>query len=180
MFINIFIVTNNMRIILIILLTVLLSVTAIGQQNLKKGSSAPVFTAAALDGTSYDLSRLRGKIVVLTFWSSRCEICRVEIPKLNRLVERFKNSEVVFLGLTMESTSKVQAFLQNNPFDFHILPNSFGVLLQYADKDREGNINMGFPAHYLVNKSGEIELITGGFDKTEILHAEINRLLTSK
>ena len=40
-------------------------------------------------------------------------------------------------------------------------------------------IEPGDPAHFLINKQGEIELKTSGFDKTEKLNSEINRLLAA-
>lgn len=70
--------------------------------------------------------------------------------------------------------------MKKAPFKFDTLPNSFGVVLKYADKDEDGNIAMGFPAHFLINQKGEIELKTSGFAKTEMLDARINQLLSSK
>jgi len=54
------------------------------------------------------------------------------------------------------------------------------VVLKYADKDGDGNVAMGFPAHFLINQKGEIELKTSGFDKTEMLDSRISQLLASK
>jgi peroxiredoxin len=52
--------------------------------------------------------------------------------------------------------------------------------LKYAEKDGKGNISMGYPAHFVINKEGEIELKTDGFDKTEKLNSEISRLLSAR
>ena len=155
------------------------SAAAFGQQA-KAKPLAENFTATALGGESFSLSELKGKVVVLTFWSTRCPICHSEIPKLNKLVESYKDKAIVFLGATMENSGKVETYLKKTPFKFSILPNSFGVLLKYADKDSEGNVAMGFPAHFLINQKGEIELKTSGFDKTEALAARINQLIDSK
>jgi len=155
------------------------SVTVFGQQS-KAKPLAEIFSAISLDGKLFDLARLKGKVVVLTFWSTKCPICHNEIPKLNQLVKNYKDKEVVFLGLTMENPNKVEAYLKKTSFKFDILPNSFGVVLKYADKDGDGNMAMGFPAHFLINKKGEIELKTSGFDKTKTLNVEINRLLVTK
>lgn len=169
-----------MRIAHILFLTSILVISGFSQTSLKVGTSAPVFAATALDGTDYDLSELRGKVVVLTFWSTRCEICRGEIPTMNRLTDRFDENRVIFLALTMENESKVGAYLKTNPFKFHILPNSFGVVLQYADRDRQGNIDMGFPSYFVINQSGAIEYRASGWDKAEKLNAAINRLLSNQ
>lgn len=169
-----------MRIIPIILLTLTLAVSAFAQQSLKTGSTAPAFSVAGMDGTTYDLNDYRGKVVVITFWSSRCAICHEEIPKLNRLAARYRNQNVVFLALTMENEAKVSAYVRNTPFDFTILPNSFGVLLQYADRDRQGNLNMGFPAHFIVDQTGGIQMKTSGWDKTTGIDSQISKLLASQ
>ncbi|MFL6467141.1 MAG: TlpA family protein disulfide reductase, partial [Pyrinomonadaceae bacterium] len=59
--------------ILIIILLVTVGLAA-GQQQLRPGAPAPDFAAEAMDGTFYNLSQLQGKVVVLTFWTTRCAI----------------------------------------------------------------------------------------------------------
>ena len=170
-----------MRIFPTILIALLLTVSSIsGQQILKPGETAPQFSGQSLDGTIYDLDQLHGKVVVLTFWSTRCAICHSEIPNLNRVAERYKGKDVVFLAVTMDNEAKVHPYIKRNPFNFHILPNSFGVMLKYADKDRSGNINMGFPAHFLISRKGTIALRTDGWDKAANLDSQISRLLSSE
>jgi len=170
-----------MRIFPTILIALLLTVSSVyGQQILKPGETAPQFSGQSLDGTIYDLDQLHGKVVVLTFWSTRCAICHSEIPNLNRVPERYKGKDVVFLAVTMDNEAKVHPYIKRNPFNFHILPNSFGVMLKYADKDRSGNINMGFPAHFLISRKGTIALRTDGWDKAANLDSQISRLLTSE
>ena len=168
-----------MKNILGLFLILAFSAAIFGQQS-KAKPLAENFSATVLDGKSFDLAELRGKVVVLTFWSTKCPICHREIPKLNQLAETYQDKAVVFLGATMENSDKVRAYLKKAPFKFDILPNSFGVLLKYADKDGDGNVAMGFPAHFLINQKGEIELKTSGFNKTETLDARINQLLNLK
>jgi len=170
-----------MRIFSSILIALLLAVSSVfAQQVLKPGETAPQFSGQSLDGTIYDLDRLQGKVVVLTFWSTRCEICHSEIPNLNRVAERYRGKDVVFLAVTMDNEAKINPYLKRNPFNFNILPNSFGVMLKYADKDRSGNINMGFPAHFLISRKGMIALRTDGWDKAANLDSQISRLLSAE
>ena len=135
------------------------------------------FSVTSMQGKTFDLAELRGKVVLVTFWSTKCPICAAEIPKLNQLAKSYQGKEVIFLGLTMENADKVKEHLKKKPFDFNIIPNSFDVVLQYGDKDGDGKISMGFPAHFLVNQKGELELKTNGFDKTEMLNTRISQLL---
>src|SRR5688572_18758413 len=101
---------------------------AAGQQQLRPGAQAPDFAAEATDGNFYSLSQLQGKIVVLTFWNTRCEICHNEIPKLNRLADHYRGRDVVFLAPTMDGPQKIAPYVRKNPFTFSIVPNSFGVM----------------------------------------------------
>jgi peroxiredoxin len=156
----------------------ILSFTAMAQTSLKIGSPAPTFSGNAMDGTCNDLSELRGKIVVLTFWSTKCEICRHEFPKVNQMVKNFENRNVVFLALTMESEAKVEAYLKRNSLAPTILPNSFGVVLQYADRTADDRLDMGFPSFFVIDKAGTIQYRSSGFDRTASLNAAIERLAT--
>lgn len=166
-----------MKILISLCLILTLSFAAFGQ---KSKSLAPNFSVTSLQGVKFDLDELKGKVVLLTFWSTKCPICAAEIPKLNELAKNYQGKNVVFLGLTMENTDKVAAHLKKKPFDFNIIPNSFDVVLKYGDEDGDGKVAMGFPAHFLINKKGEIELRTSGFDKTETLDARIGKLLVVK
>ena len=165
-----------MRILTCLLLFLLVSTICFGQQR-KTKPVAENFIATSLDGQTFDLAGLKGKVVLVTFWSIRCPICVSETPKLNELAASYKNRNVVFLGLTTDNENKTASFVKKKPFNFNILPNSFGILLKYADKDGDGNVTMAYPAYYLINQKGEIELKTNGYDKKEKLDSEINRLL---
>ncbi|HQU81635.1 MAG TPA: TlpA disulfide reductase family protein [Pyrinomonadaceae bacterium] len=165
-----------MRFIGIILLTLVCSFAAFAQNG---KPLAQDFSAVTMNGDEIELGSLKGKVVLLTFWSTRCQICHAEIPKLNRLAAQYKGKNVVFLAPTMEAEAKVEAYTKNNPFDFEILPNSFGLVLKYADKDGSGNVNMGFPAYFLINQRGEIEQKAMGWDKINSITSQIDKLLNS-
>jgi peroxiredoxin len=155
-----------------------LAAAASAQQVLRRGQPAPDFNTQSLDGQLYSLTQLQGKVVVLTFWSTRCQICHEEIPKLNRVADRYRGRDVVFLGVTMDNQVKIEPYLRKTPFNFSILPNSFDILLKYADRDGQGNINIGFPAYYVIDRRGLIQMRASGWDKSANLESEIAELLS--
>ncbi len=166
-----------MKVVLSIFLSLLFALTAFGQQNV--GTVAESFNGTTLEGKDFYLDDLRGKVIVMTFWSTRCVICHEEQPKLNKLANKYQGKDVVFMGLTMENETKVSLYLQKKPFNFTIVPNSLGVILKYADRDNQGNPNMGFPAYFVINQTGEIIYKSNGWDKTGKIDSEINKLLTN-
>jgi peroxiredoxin len=155
-----------MRLVKILILSLTLAAAAFAQQNLQVGQAAPDFSATTLDGQSVNLKDLQGKVVVLTFWSTKCEICHNEIPKMNQIVNRYRGKDVVFLALTMENAAKVQPYLQKNPFSYTILTNGFGVVLKYANMSKDGAINMGFPSYFVIDKNGQIDHRSEGWVET--------------
>ncbi len=165
-----------MKYLALALLIVSLTVVVSGQTSLKIGSEAPAFSGNSMDGLAFDLTELRGSVVVLTFWSTKCEICRHEFPKVNQIVDRNAGKHVVFLALTMENEAKVEAYTQRNRLASHILPNSFGVVLQYADRTRDGSLDMGFPSFFVIDRDGVLQYRSSGFDRTQSLASAIERL----
>jgi peroxiredoxin len=153
----------------------MLVMTAIGQQ--KVGSLAETFNGVTLDGEEFVLDDLRGRVVVMTFWSTKCAICHEEIPKLNKLVDKYAGRDVVMMGLSMEHETKISLYLQKKPFKFTIVPNSLGVILKYADRDNRGNPNMGFPSYFIIDQEGQLVYKSNGWDKTGKIDSEVSRLL---
>ena len=169
---------NMKRFLLAVTSFVVLAFPASAQTSLKVGAAAPDFSTVSLDGDQFELSRLRGSIVLLSFWSTKCEICRVELPRLNKLADRFKGGDkVVLLAPTMENDDIVTAFVGRNPFRFEVLPNSFGLLLQYADRTKSGDLDMGFPSFFLIDQNGVVQYRGSGYGRIEPLTHAIDRLV---
>ena len=82
------------------LLALLIWKVAQGSQNEAKiGKPAPDFTLGRLDRPgSLQLSSLRGKVVVLNFWASWCQPCKLEAPDLAASAKKW-SGRVVVLGV---------------------------------------------------------------------------------
>jgi thiol-disulfide isomerase/thioredoxin len=114
-------------------LTCVFAAHAFSQSNLKAGSIAPAFTGTLVGGDTVSLAGLRGKVVVITFWTTRCPICQHEMPILDRVIGQYDPKDVVFLALTTENEHQVKAYLRQ-PFTLRSCAY-FGTLLRYADRD---------------------------------------------
>ncbi|QRM89018.1 redoxin domain-containing protein [Lacinutrix sp. WUR7] len=135
------------------------------------GEKALDFIAKDVHGKSYKLSELKGKVVVLNFWFTKCGPCITEMPQLNALASNFKGKNVVFLALTFNKKAVVNQFLENNTFQYNILADANHVIKMYG-------VN-SYPTSIVINKKGEIVLKELGYRTNikEVLATSINASL---
>lgn len=97
------------------------------------GRQAPGFTLPLLmarGGQTFSLAALRGRPVVINFWSSTCEPCKDEMPLLESQWERVKDRGIVFLGIDVEDTaSDGLRFLQQQGTTYTSVIDSGGQTL---------------------------------------------------
>ena len=115
-----------------------------------EGTAAKDFTLNDLAGKSINLSKLKGKIVVLNFWFTGCTPCIDEIAELNKLTSMYKNSKVRFLAITFDKAQAVRAFQKEHNFKFELLPDAKMVTDDYDIKR--------FPQTMVIDKAGIIRL----------------------
>ena len=72
-------------------------------EMVKAGMKAPNFQLKTVDGKSFKLSSLKGKVVVLDFWASWCPDCRKDAPNIVRMYREFKDKGVVFVGVSFDT-----------------------------------------------------------------------------
>ncbi len=143
---------------------------------------APLFTGITLDGNAVDLAKLRGKIVVLNLWFVNCPNCIQEIKLLNQVVDDYKdNKDVVFIGLASNTKPDLEKFLKKNPFKYQIIPNAGQfTLFKYGTPDKNGNYNLGYPTHVVIDKEGRIALQIEGVKGVEAVKTELKKQLDAK
>jgi cytochrome c biogenesis protein CcmG, thiol:disulfide interchange protein DsbE len=63
---------------------------------------APPLIATALDGQTFDLAKLRGKVVLVNFWASWCVPCRREMPVLDAFYRRYREQGLELIGISVD------------------------------------------------------------------------------
>ncbi len=87
------------------------------------GKPAPEFTIPLFAGGDLDLAALKkeDKVVILDFWASWCGPCRIGLPILTKVVEKYKDKGVVLYGINAgEDEATVQAFLEQTELDLTV------------------------------------------------------------
>src|ERR1700733_14741701 len=83
------------------------------------GKPAPEVTLKDLDGKDVSIAQYKGKIVLVNFWATWCEPCKVEIPWLIAMQQKYGAKGFTVLGVAMddEGRSAVAPFVQKETFD---------------------------------------------------------------
>jgi cytochrome c biogenesis protein CcmG, thiol:disulfide interchange protein DsbE len=114
------------------------------------GDSAPDFSITADNGRTITNSNFGGKLLVLNFWATWCEPCIEELPSLNEFQQRFANSGVVVLGVSIDSDEKAyRSFLARVRVSF----------LTARDPDRKISADYGtlkVPETYIIDSKGTV------------------------
>lgn len=142
------------------------------------GNRAPVFTMTAMDGKTVKLEDLKGKVVVMNFWSTKCVACDYEMPQLNALVNAFAGRDVVFLGFANEAQPVVAKYLKQKPFKYEVFPASMQALITtYGKPQANGFYDMPFPLHVVVDQQGTVVFNKEGYEAVPAIREKIAGLL---
>ncbi len=80
--------------------------TAANARKMVVGAIAPDFEFPSPDGKMVGPKDYRGKILVIDFWASWCKPCVAEIPNLKKLHEKYKESGLEVLSVSIDKDSK--------------------------------------------------------------------------
>lgn len=123
--------------------------------------TVPALQLQTFDGTTIDLAALRGQGVVINFWASWCEPCRVEAELFEEAWRAEKNAAeieegIVFIGVNRQDTRQAAlAFI-----------NEFGV--SYPNGADEGSVwsqtfgIVGLPSTFFIDANGQIQAVVWG------------------
>ena len=73
------------------------------------GKPAPALTSKLLDGSTFDLSAKKGRVVIVSFWATWCGPCRQEMPALQAYYARHHGEGLDLLAISMDDSAKDKA-----------------------------------------------------------------------
>jgi thiol-disulfide isomerase/thioredoxin len=141
------------------------------------GKQVPEFKADTADGKTVQLSDLKGKVVLLNYWATWCGPCRMEMPDLIRLQEKFGPKGFVVLGVSVDEPDQwdnVKEFTRQQALNYPVFLIT-KELIQGLEPPRS------LPTSYLVDKSGKVVAQFVGVDPMftpeQKIGAEVEKLL---
>jgi thiol-disulfide isomerase/thioredoxin len=149
-----------------------------GASSPVKGTIAPDFSLVTLDGKATSLVDFRGKAVLLNFWATWCEPCKIEMPWLIELQKQYGPQGLQVLGIALDDadTKDIAKFAQDMHVDYPILVGK--------DDERESIANAYggvefLPETFYLDRDGKILDKTFGLVKRSEIKDNIKKALAS-
>jgi thiol-disulfide isomerase/thioredoxin len=139
----------------------------------KAGAPAPEIKVKDLNDQDVTLADYQGKVVLVNFWATWCDPCRVEIPWLIEMQDKYGPKGFTVLGIAMDEEGKpvVAPFVAKERYDVHgqkLAMNYPIVVGNDSIAEKFGGL-LGYPTSVLISRDGkQIKRITGVINEEEI------------
>jgi peroxiredoxin len=116
-----------------------------------KGKPAPEFSLESLDGKTVRLADFRGKAVLLNFWATWCQPCKIEMPWFEQLQKQYGPDGLQVVGIAMDDASKedIARFAKDMGVNYPILLGKESV------GDAYGGVQF-LPSTFFIDREGKI------------------------
>jgi cytochrome c biogenesis protein CcdA/thiol-disulfide isomerase/thioredoxin len=124
---------------------------------------------AWINSSPLELSKLKGKVILIDFWTYSCINCIRTLPYLKSWYEKYHDKNFIIIGIHTpefefeKNLSNVKNAVQKFGIHYPVaLDNRYTTWLNYK--------NRYWPAHYLINKNGDVvyqHFGEGEYDVTE-------------
>ena len=129
----------------------------------KVGQAAPPIELTTLAGDTFDLTALRGRVVLVNFWATWCPPCREEMPHLqDEIWARFgAREDFTMVSIAREeSAEKIAPFVAEHGYGWPFAPDvDRAVFARYADAF--------IPRNYVIGRDGAIVYQGQGYQEEE-------------
>jgi peroxiredoxin len=136
------------------------------------GQPAPKFTVRSVDGKHVSLTGYRGRAILVNFWATWCGNCKVEMPWLAQLREKYAGQGFEVLGILTNNASpdKIAAITLKYGVRYPIL------MCNHKTAQAYGGIP-DLPASFFIDREGRLVAAMSGADSKAEIETEIRKTL---
>ncbi|MDR2270503.1 MAG: redoxin family protein [Sphingobacterium sp.] len=118
-----------------------------------KGKAAPDITLKRINGSTFDLSSLKGKKIYLNIWSQGCSSSVQELANINKLVDGIETqSNAIVLNIYIDNNlNELNRYLKNSKL------NGLNVTLQNVEDFKKNYFISNLPRYIIINEQGMID-----------------------
>lgn len=118
----------------------------------KKTPAKLDFTVKDMHGADVRLSDYKGKVILLNYWATWCGPCKVEIPDLVALQDKYRDQGVIILGVSQDDDPEtLRSFASTYKMNYPVLVGRDVPELL----DAQGPL-WGLPTSYVIGRDGSI------------------------
>jgi len=101
------------------------------------GKPAPDLVARGMSGENVRISEHRGEVVVVSFWSGRCNTCRDQLSALDRILTTYASAGLKVIAVNLDSDlPRAEKFARSTAVQFPLLISTPGNTGRDFDVDR--------------------------------------------
>lgn len=136
--------------------------------------SAPDVSFTTLQGDTLTTEQLRGKVVLVNFWTTTCTTCIKEMPHLISTYNKFvaRGFETIAVAMQYDVPSQVKTYTERNALPFKVAIDAMGEVARSFNDVRLT------PTTFLIDKHGKIVHKYLGEPEFKQLHTVLNQLLS--
>jgi len=131
-----------------------------GEVKTAGGALAPNVTFRGMDGNDVTLAQFKGKVVLVNFWATWCEPCKIEIPWLIEYQQKYASRGFTVLGVAMDEEGKqvVEPWVQKERFDVNgqQLPINYPIFVGNDPLAEQFGGYIGLPFSVLISRDGKV------------------------
>jgi thiol-disulfide isomerase/thioredoxin len=141
-----------------------------------RGKPAPAFTLVDLAGKKVSLSDFKGHPMVVNFWGTYCEPCKLEMPWLQEFSKKYAADGFDVVGVTYDAEVGKDTISK----DAQKLGVTYPILLSdsKAEKDYLSDSEV-LPMSFYVDKTGTVIEVTAGLGPKEDVEAMVKKTIAS-
>ena len=137
--------------------------------NTKQKEPAPHFNAKATNGETFSNASIKGKVVLLEFWTTWCGYCKAEAGFVEKISHEYTDKDLIVLAINVgESKKTVKKYLEQYPRTCRIvLTEDTNLAAMYAAN--------AYPIYVVIDREGNIAATQRGAASEDALRALLSK-----